>query len=89
MVCTWSPRADPITDTGAVPPRSSRGFQLNMAQAGAADAPVVAWHQGGPGGSSTQGGMIEMSYFQVDANGTHTNPHAWNKVGRQQPMPTR
>ena len=43
-------------------------YQLNMAQQTASNTPpVVAWHQGGPGGSSTQGGMIEMSYFQVTA----------------------
>ena len=53
-------------------------YQLNMAQGGGATKPVVAWHQGGPGGSSTQGGMIEMSYFQVDDKGTHTNPFSWN-----------
>ena len=43
-------------------------------------AAQVAWHQGGPGGSSTQGGMIEMGFFQVDSNGTHTNSHAWNNA---------
>ena len=39
---------------------------LNMRQGGHEDEPIVAWHQGGPGGSSTEGGMIEMNYFQVD-----------------------
>lgn len=57
-------------------------YQLNTVQDPtlASSAPVVAWHQGGPGGSSTQGGMIEMGFFQVDSNGTHINPHAWNNV---------
>ena len=53
---------------------------LNMRQGGYENEPIVAWHQGGPGGSSTQGGMIEMNYFQVDGAGTHTNAFAWNNV---------
>ena len=64
-------------------------YQLNMVQdpSLAATAPIVAWHQGGPGGSSTQGGMIEMGFFQVDSNGTHTNPHAWNNVANSKAAP--
>lgn len=54
-------------------------YQLHLSQADSASAPVVAWHQGGPGGSSTQGGMIEMGYFQV-ADEITVNPHAWNQV---------
>jgi len=54
-------------------------YQLNTAQADSATSPVVAWHQGGPGGSSTQGGMIEMGYFQV-ADDIFVNPHSWNHV---------
>merc|ERR1719272_1682613 len=42
--------------------------------------PVTTWHQGGPGGSSLYGAYTEMGFFQVDDNGTHTNPHAWNQV---------
>lgn len=53
-------------------------YQFHHAQTNAASSPVVAWHQGGPGGSSTQGGMIEMGYFQV-ADEIKTNPHAWNQ----------
>merc|ERR1719272_918127 len=42
--------------------------------------PVTTWHQGGPGGSSLYGAYTEMGFFQVDDNGSHTNPHAWNQV---------
>lgn len=42
--------------------------------------PLVTWHQGGPGGNSLYGLFGEMGYFQVDANGTHTNPFSWNTV---------
>lgn len=41
--------------------------------------PVVAWHQGGPGGSSTQGGYIEMGFFLV-GDDLKVNRHAWNQV---------
>jgi hypothetical protein len=54
-------------------------YQLNTAQSDPAASPVVAWHQGGPGGSSTQGGMIEMGYFQV-ADELSVNQHSWNHV---------
>jgi hypothetical protein len=76
----------PIESTGTDGPYDSIDvhYQLNCqldttTVACSPDHPIVAWHQGGPGGSSTQGGMIEMSWFQVDGNGTHTNPHSWNK----------
>ena len=26
------------------------------------------------------GAYAEMGYFQVDSNGSHVNPHAWNRV---------
>jgi len=43
--------------------------------------PIATWHQGGPGGSSIDVGLYtEMGYFQVDDQGTHTNPYAWNTV---------
>jgi len=54
-------------------------YQFNVAQSDPEHSPVVAWHQGGPGGSSTQGGMIEMGYFQI-ADDIKVNPHAWNRV---------
>ena len=31
--------------------------------------------------------MIEMGFFQVDSNGTHTNPHAWNNVANSKAAP--
>ena len=38
-------------------------------------------HQGGPGGSSINVGLYtEMGYFQIDDEGTHTNPYSWNTV---------
>jgi len=54
-------------------------YQFHHAQANPESSPVVGWHQGGPGGSSTQGGMIEMGYFQV-ADDIRVNPYAWNRV---------
>lgn len=54
-------------------------YQFNEAQSNPATSPVAAWHQGGPGGSSTQGGMIEMGYFQV-ADELSVNKHSWNQV---------
>eukprot|EP00937_MAST-01D_sp_MAST-1D-sp2_P001497 g1497.t1 len=55
-------------------------YQLNTAQNNSASAPVVTWHQGGPGGSSFIGQMGEMGYFAVDSSGQHANPFAWNNV---------
>eukprot|EP00928_Gymnodinium_smaydae_P043779 TRINITY_DN29273_c0_g2_i1.p1 TRINITY_DN29273_c0_g2~~TRINITY_DN29273_c0_g2_i1.p1 ORF type:complete len:494 (-),score=66.69 TRINITY_DN29273_c0_g2_i1:12-1493(-) len=54
-------------------------YQFSQAQSDALNKPVVAWHQGGPGGSSVQGGFIEMGFFRV-ADELTVNPHAWNKV---------
>jgi len=54
-------------------------YQFSLAQSDAASRPVVAWHQGGPGGSSVQGGYIEMGYFLVNDE-IKINPHAWNRV---------
>mmetsp|Transcript_4582 Transcript_4582/g.13853 ORF Transcript_4582/g.13853 Transcript_4582/m.13853 type:complete len:495 (+) Transcript_4582:121-1605(+) len=43
--------------------------------------PIATWHQGGPGGSSIDVGLYtEMGFFQVDNQGTHTNPYSWNTV---------
>ena len=42
--------------------------------------PVVAWHTGGPGGSSIYGQWAEAGYFQVSEEGTRINPFAWNRV---------
>jgi len=42
---------------------------------------VLPRHQGGPGGSSINVGLYtEMGYFQIDDEGTHTNPYSWNTV---------
>jgi len=54
-------------------------YQFSHSQSDPSSSPVVAWHQGGPGGSSTQGGMIEMGYFQI-ADEITVNPHAWNRL---------
>eukprot|EP00665_Eupelagonemidae_sp_cell47_P010072 gene10072-7011_t len=42
--------------------------------------PVVAWHQGGPGGSSLYGAFGELGYFQTNATTAYVNPYAWNRV---------
>jgi len=54
-------------------------YQFHESQGSPTD-PLVTWHQGGPGGSSLYGQFGEMGYFQVDDNGTHTNPYAWNRI---------
>ncbi|XP_054158424.1 lysosomal protective protein-like [Oppia nitens] len=45
-------------------------------------APVVLWLQGGPGGSSLFGLLVENGPFRVDADGKslHLNPYSWNSV---------
>ena len=30
--------------------------------------------------AAAQGAYREMGYFQVDSNGSHTNPYSWNQV---------
>jgi len=56
-------------------------YQFHTAQTDPASAPLVTWHQGGPGGSAIAVGLYtEMGYFQIDDQGTHTNEYAWNKV---------
>ena len=41
--------------------------------------PVVAWHQGGPGGNSFYGLFGEMGYYQVSEEGLRTNnATSWN-----------
>ena len=42
--------------------------------------PVVAWHQGGPGGSSFYGLFGEMGYYQVSEEGLRVNnATSWNR----------
>jgi len=49
--------------------------------AAVAGAPVVTWHQGGPGGSSIVYGLYtEMGAFRIGEEGTYLNPWAWNRV---------
>tara|TARA_B110000208_G_scaffold17602_1_gene21131 strand:- start:1502 stop:2782 length:1281 start_codon:yes stop_codon:yes gene_type:complete len=55
-------------------------YEFHESQRSPSSDPLVTWHQGGPGGSSLYGQYGEMGYFQVDSNGTHTNPVAWNRV---------
>ncbi|KAL3931733.1 MAG: hypothetical protein SGPRY_001002, partial [Prymnesium sp.] len=56
-------------------------YQLHTAQKSPARAPVVTWHQGGPGGSSIAVGLYtEMGFLQIDDQGMHTNEYAWNKI---------
>ena len=55
-------------------------YQFHESQNDPANDPVVAWHTGGPGGSSIYGQWAETGYFQVSTSGTAVNPHAWNRV---------
>jgi carboxypeptidase C (cathepsin A) len=54
--------------------------QFHESQRSPTQDPVVAWHTGGPGGSSLYGQWAETGYFQVSAAGEATNPFAWNRV---------
>ena len=56
-------------------------YQFHASQGDPATDPLVLWHTGGPGGSSIDVGLYtEMGFFQLDSNGAHTNPFAWNRV---------
>jgi len=56
-------------------------YQFHTSQNDAKKDPLVTWHQGGPGSSSTNLGLYtEMGYFQIDDQGAHTNEYAWNRV---------
>jgi len=55
-------------------------YQLHTSQRSASD-PVVAWHTGGPGGSSIYGQYAEVGYFQVSTSAGETiNKQSWNLV---------
>lgn len=55
-------------------------YQFHECISSPASAPVVTWHQGGPGGSSIYGLYGEMGYFTVAENGTSVNHFSWNRV---------
>lgn len=56
-------------------------YQFHTSQGHDASDPVVAWHQGGPGGSSIAIGLYsEMGAFQVGDGEKYLNPFAWNRV---------
>ena len=72
----------PIPGSGEAASYSSLAihYEFHEAQTASASAPLVTWHQGGPGGSSMYGAVTEMGYFQESSNGSFVNPYAWNKV---------
>lgn len=56
-------------------------YQFQESQRTPASDPVVAWNQGGPGGSSILTGLYgEMGVFQIGEEGNYLNPYAWNRV---------
>ena len=55
-------------------------YQFDLSQKKPSADPVVAWHTGGPGGSSIYGLFGEMGYFQVSEDGYKTNPYSWNRI---------
>jgi serine carboxypeptidase-like clade 1 len=56
-------------------------YQFHTSQNDPSKDPLVTWHQGGPGASSINLGLFtEMGYFNVDDQGQHANPSAWNRV---------
>mgnify|MGYP000471438164 CR=1 FL=1 len=55
-------------------------FHTSQRESHATD-PVVAWHTGGPGGSSIYGQYAELGYFQVSTSeGETVNDYSWNNV---------
>lgn len=56
-------------------------YQFHTSRANPAGSPVVAWHQGGPGGSSiTVGLYTEMGAFRIGEHQNYIDPWSWNKV---------
>eukprot|EP00041_Stephanoeca_diplocostata_P032674 m.1054590 g.1054590 ORF g.1054590 m.1054590 type:complete len:491 (+) comp24190_c0_seq8:136-1608(+) len=56
-------------------------YQFHESQGNPKTDPVATWHNGGPGSSSIDLGLFtEMGYFQLDDQGSHVNPYAWNKI---------
>ena len=56
-------------------------YQFHTSLHNPSSDPVVAWHQGGPGGSSIFGLYGEMGYFRIDSDGCHINADvSWNQV---------
>ena len=56
-------------------------YQFHTSQSNSSTSdPIVAWHTGGPGGSSIYGQYAELGYFQVSSSGERVNPDAWNNV---------
>ena len=56
-------------------------YQFHESQNEPATDPVMAWHTGGPGGSSIYGQWAETGYFQISDSGATANPSAaWNRV---------
>ena len=60
---------------------SNMFFWFFPAKNGAADAPVILWLQGGPGGSSMFGLFVENGPFSVDANmQLHPRHYSWHNT---------
>ena len=59
-------------------------YQFHTSKRNQATDPVVAWHTGGPGGSSVYGQYAELGHFQVAMNGTEVittvNEDSWSNV---------
>jgi len=55
-------------------------YQFHESQRSPADDPIMAWHTGGPGGSSLYGQWAETGFFQVSASGEMVNTFAWNRL---------
>ncbi|KAJ9442569.1 putative serine carboxypeptidase F13S12.6 [Diplonema papillatum] len=55
-------------------------YQLDMSQGSPEADPLIAWHTGGPGGSSIYAAYAETGYFQTSTDGLYVNEHAWNRV---------
>eukprot|EP00928_Gymnodinium_smaydae_P033236 TRINITY_DN23859_c0_g1_i1.p1 TRINITY_DN23859_c0_g1~~TRINITY_DN23859_c0_g1_i1.p1 ORF type:complete len:501 (-),score=47.02 TRINITY_DN23859_c0_g1_i1:184-1686(-) len=56
-------------------------YQFHTSQGTPARDPVVAWQQGGPGGSSITIGLYgEMGVFRIGSTENYLNPWAWNRV---------
>lgn len=56
-------------------------YQFHTSRSSPSSDPILAWHQGGPGGSSINRGLYsELGAFIVGEEGNYVNPYGWNRV---------
>jgi len=56
-------------------------YQFHTSRGSPSSDPIMAWHQGGPGGSSINVGLYsELGAFIIGESGNYINPYGWNRV---------